>query len=527
MKNKLTSSLLLFSLFFFLFSFASLAAPTISSERDQTFEQNDPPTQLRTITITEDSTTPLIKAGSLKIKIPTLLPIIFDTKRTLEGVTVFGSAVDNGKIDEMPVITFEDKDKTIVIPVKSDFSVNEQLNLTKVFVEGFHVQPSSSAQLTLHINDNEESFSDTRHFYVRTSSNDDTRAPDAPSNIKITDHETGVKLTWTDPTDLDVQLIQILRGKNSVPVDGTPFIEIGDAIEEYIDTDVQEGDTVKYILRATDGLNTSSNSSEISFVVGSTETETEEEPPAQPVEEETPAPIPDDQIICTELYAPICGLDNKTYSNACKASLVNIEMAYQGECQISKPVPSDIEEHWSKDYSLALFNRGIIKGYPDNTFKPDSNLNRAEAAALLYRAIYNSDSPTTPSEKPFSDVPTDKWYSAYVADLKNLGIIKGNPDNTFEPNETINRAEFLTLALEAYYYWTTEERKLQVDNSKAAPKTEIYSDLADTWYTSTVSAATALKFVEGQSCGDQKCFNASSNITRAESAKILFEMFFK
>ncbi|MBP7670969.1 S-layer homology domain-containing protein [Candidatus Gracilibacteria bacterium] len=525
MKNKLTTSFFLFSFLFSLFSFPSFAAPTILSERDQTFEQNDPPTQLRDITITEDSSTPYITEGSIKIKIPTLLPIIFDDERTLEGVAAYGSAVDNGKVDEIPAITFEDRDKTLVISINATFAPGEQLNLTKIFVEGFNQQPASSDKLTLHINDNEEYFSDTRHLYVRTSSTDDTRAPEAPTNIQVTDHESGVKITWSDPTDLDVQLIQILRGKNSVPVDGTPFIEIGNGIEEYIDTALTEGDTVKYILRATDGLNTSGNSNEVTFVVGSTETE--EENPAPPVEEEAPAPIPDEQIICTELYAPICGLDNKTYSNACKAGLVNVEVAYQGECQISKPVPSDIADHWSKDYSLALFNRGIIKGYPDNTFQPDSNLNRAEAAALLYRAIYNSDSPTTPSEKPFSDVPTDQWYSAYIADLKNLGIIKGNPDNTFQPDETINRAEFLTLALDAYYYWTTDERKLQVDNFKGSPKTETYSDLEDTWYTSTVSAATALNFIEGQACGDKKCFNASASITRAESAKILFEMFFK
>lgn len=522
MKNKLILSLSL-SL---LISLSTFAAPTILSERDQTFEQNDPPTQLRLITITEDSTTPTITEGVIKIKIPTLLPIIFDDERTLEGIAAYGTAVDNGKVDTIPAVTFEDKDKTIVIPIKADFAVNEQLNLTKIFVEGFNAQPANSDKLTLHINNSAQYASDTRNLYVRTSSNDDTRAPESPSNLQVTDHETGVKITWTDPTDLDLQLVQILRGKNSIPIDGgTAYAEIGDAIEEYIDTDVKEGDTVKYILRATDGLNLSPNTEEISFIVGSTPIE---EPTSPTEEEPTPAPIPDGQMVCTELYAPVCGIDNKTYSNACKAGLENVEVAYQGECQVSKPVPSDIENHWSKDYALALFNRGVIQGNPDGTFKPDSNLNRAEAAVLLYRAIYNSDSaPQKPSTKPFSDVAIDAWYSGYIGALKDINIIKGNLDGTYEPNETINRAEFLTLALNAYYHWTTEERKLQVDNFKAAAKTEKYSDLGNTWYTATVSAATELGFVEGQACGDKTCFNPSSSITRAESAKILFEMFFK
>lgn len=40
----------------------------------------------------------------------------------------------------------------------------------------------------------------------------------------------------------------------------------------------------------------------------------------------------DGGIYCTTLYAPVCGIDNQTYSNSCNASIEGIEVKYQGEC---------------------------------------------------------------------------------------------------------------------------------------------------------------------------------------------------
>lgn len=48
---------------------------------------------------------------------------------------------------------------------------------------------------------------------------------------------------------------------------------------------------------------------------------------------------------------------------------------------------TDIENHWSKEFALKLVNLGILKGYPDNTLRPDEKITRAEGVVLLVNTL--------------------------------------------------------------------------------------------------------------------------------------------
>jgi S-layer family protein len=183
---------------------------------------------------------------------------------------------------------------------------------------------------------------------------------------------------------------------------------------------------------------------------------------------------------------------------------------------------SDIANHWAEEEIFAMAASGIVTGNPDETFEPDGNLNRAEAAALMYRVLGLAE-PTVPIDtEPFLDVEVGAWYAGYVAGLLDLGLVDGNPDGTYEPVENINRAEFLVMAMNVHnflYEKTTELDVLEV----------VYEDIEDEndgWYAMAVFGATAQGFVNGSECGEGMCFNAENNITRAEAAVMLNNIFY-
>lgn len=179
---------------------------------------------------------------------------------------------------------------------------------------------------------------------------------------------------------------------------------------------------------------------------------------------------------------------------------------------------SDTGEHWADTVITFMADKGIVQGNPDGTFDPDGNLNRAEAAALLWRVLMRDTA--TVSSNPFSDVDMNAWYAPYVSGLLDLGLVAGNPDGTYQPAEEINRAEFLQLAMNVYLY-----QNPSLDISTVA-MTTAYQDLdSSAWYAQVVSAATSWGFVEGSACGTKTCFKADNEITRAEATTILYNMF--
>jgi hypothetical protein len=101
---------------------------------------------------------------------------------------------------------------------------------------------------------------------------------------------------------------------------------------------------------------------------------------------------------------------------------------------------SDLAGHWAEKFVVSLYNEGLISGHPDGTFKPDANMTRAEYAALLTKA-FNPEA--TREAATFSDLPEDFWGYVAVQTAYKGGFVSGYPDNTFKPNENIQRAQVL------------------------------------------------------------------------------------
>jgi len=155
-----------------------------------------------------------------------------------------------------------------------------------------------------------------------------------------------------------------------------------------------------------------------------------------------------------------------------------------------------------------LKDNRIVKGYEDGTFKPDQTLNRAEALKLILESnnIFTQSDEST----PFSDVSNTAWFAGYIQTAFKRLIVKGYPDGTFKPGNTVSRAEFLKMAI------ATGEFQLPT------PTRDPYPDIKkDLWYAPYFSFARDHTLIRTKS-GNTAVPN--NPITRGEAADLIYKL---
>jgi hypothetical protein len=85
----------------------------------------------------------------------------------------------------------------------------------------------------------------------------------------------------------------------------------------------------------------------------------------------------------------------------------------------------------------------IFEGFGDQRMKPESSLTRAEFAKIMIESMKYSLRTATVSH--FKDALPGTWYYPYVENAVSYGLVKGYPDKTFKPNNTITKAETVTV----------------------------------------------------------------------------------
>ena len=94
---------------------------------------------------------------------------------------------------------------------------------------------------------------------------------------------------------------------------------------------------------------------------------------------------------------------------------------------------SDVEEHWAKDSIEKLNDVSIIKGYEDNTFRPDNYMTRAEVATILNRM----NGVTKESSKYIPDVTRQDWFCSEIRKAIQSGVMNGDENGYIHPNSFV------------------------------------------------------------------------------------------
>ncbi len=163
-------------------------------------------------------------------------------------------------------------------------------------------------------------------------------------------------------------------------------------------------------------------------------------------------------------------------------------------------IPDDVPTGLNGDDHFAY-----IVGYPDGNVKPGSSITRAEVATIFFRLL-TEDVRTANSTQSnsLSDVSRGQWFNHAISTLSSMGIVKGNPDGTFDPDAPITRAEFAAIAARF--------------DDKDTNTTSNFSDIASHWAKDEIGVAANKGWINGY---PDSTFRPNQYITRAEAMTLV------
>ncbi|MGB8957118.1 MAG: Ig-like domain-containing protein, partial [Tumebacillaceae bacterium] len=148
-----------------------------------------------------------------------------------------------------------------------------------------------------------------------------------------------------------------------------------------------------------------------------------------------------------------------------------------------------------------------ISGYPDGTFHPSDNITRAEMASMIARQM-ELQHPEGANDR-YSDVSSSHWASQAVLQLSAAGILAGDVNGTFRPEQPLTRAEMAVIAA-----------KLKKLDLTGAPST--FSDTQGHWAAAMIAAVQKAGLMAGFEDGT---FRPEQTLTRAEATAVLNRLF--
>lgn len=160
---------------------------------------------------------------------------------------------------------------------------------------------------------------------------------------------------------------------------------------------------------------------------------------------------------------------------------------------------SDISpSHPAYEQITYLRDNNVLKGYPDGSFKPEQTINRAEFVKILLEGFFSSE--IQGEGNCFPDVQNE-WFAQYVCAAKRMGWISGYDDGLYRPGNTINRAETIKILMSSLREDTLSPESLPSDVQ------------ANDWFASSVRRAYQYGIETNRSA-----FRPGANLTRGEVA---------
>lgn len=119
---------------------------------------------------------------------------------------------------------------------------------------------------------------------------------------------------------------------------------------------------------------------------------------------------------------------------------------------------ADLRNHWAAAFVAKAREKGIVRGYANNAFRPEARVSRGEMAAMLARVLEaekkaadpakgqlgETANPVLPAKPGLSDIGSH-WARDYITTVERAGLVTGFPDGTFAPDAPVKRGELAVI----------------------------------------------------------------------------------
>lgn len=174
--------------------------------------------------------------------------------------------------------------------------------------------------------------------------------------------------------------------------------------------------------------------------------------------------------------------------------------------QTAVKYPSDLSGHWAETNVKYVYDKALMNGYGDGTFKPEASITRAEFSAVMARLLKLSGKDSA-AEK-FGDVK-GHWAIGYIGALADKGIVGGVTENSFAPDDNITREQMAAILSRAFDLKETSS-ELFADND----------EISD-WAHDYVYACRKAGYMTGDAANK---FSPLNNASRAEVATVIYRL---
>lgn len=177
----------------------------------------------------------------------------------------------------------------------------------------------------------------------------------------------------------------------------------------------------------------------------------------------------------------------------------------------------DIKGHRSEKAIEALYDQNVIGGRRPCYFDPNAMATRAEAAAVVVRAI-EVEVAVEVETKPFTDTNKNSWSAKYVKAAKDNDIVHGYPDKNYRAEQEVNKVEALKIVTRAFDSEAAGASDFSEENIQQLEQI-VDIDLSQ-WYGRYVQAGLDEQIIDDGT----RYLEPADFISRAELAEMVYQL---